>query len=145
MRVKDLKLPEVGEFLRCAGELVRIEEVTPPVRPVLDFIFRTECADVIGRVGGKKIKEFVTFNDLYGQGTGVQSAINEAGKLAKSWGAGLEIVVVKRVHYFRARPSVDGESSFYDKGYRNFEPIPNGCQKDVPDETEEIVFSVQCG
>lgn len=77
------RIPAVGEFLRSHGRLVEVQDVTPkPPAPTLDYIFEETTARVEGRINGKVIQTYGTFNDYYGEGTCIESAIAVA-KAAK--------------------------------------------------------------
>lgn len=139
---KPLKLPVVGDFMRMHGELVEIQDVTPPpVKRELDYIFKEQSAQVVARVNGIDIKEFATFNDYYGKGTCVESAIKEAKELQGAFGNApdLEFVVVLKTELVRMRPV--GQQNEYAKEYFDFAALDWGCRRDLPEDTEEVVWS----
>jgi hypothetical protein len=134
------RLPKVGEFVRACGRLVEIQDVTPkPPAPTLDYIFEYTNARVEGRINGKVIKTFSTFNDLYGEGTCVKYAIEEAQSQAKWYGpSDMVFVVVKITSRVRKRP-IDREN-LYDARFRGFESLSFGCGHNLPKDVEEDVW-----
>lgn len=135
------RLPVEGEYVRTCGKLVAIEDVTPK-EIVLDYIFEEESARLEGRINGKTVKVYSTFNDYYGEGTCVDSAIKEA-KQQEAWlgESNLEFVVVKIISQVRKRPSRGVRENFYDREYRAMETLNNGCRWNLPDDVETVVWS----
>lgn len=135
------RLPEVGDYVRTYGKLVKIEDVTPK-EIILDYIFEEEEARIEGRINGKTVKVYSTFNDFYGPGTCVQSAIKEAKRQNEWLGeSNLEFVVIKVVSQVRKRPSEHERENFYDKGFRAMNNLNHGCHWNLPDKVETLVWS----
>ena len=134
------RLPSVGEYVRNVGELVEVQDVTPPVTKVEDWIFRDTSARVEMRVGGKLVKEFGTFNNFYGRDRCVEFAIAEAKEQQKFYATdAVEFVVVKIVTHCRYRPARD--KSFYAPEFVEFRFLEHGSGWNLPEETEEVVWS----
>jgi hypothetical protein len=135
------RLPAEGDYVRTYGKLLKIEDVTPK-EIVLDYIFEEEEARLEGRINGKTVKVYTTFNNFYGPDTCVESAIKEA-KQQEAWlgESNLEFVVVKVVRQVRKRPSLGERENFYDREFRAMETLNHGCRWDLPDEVETVVWS----
>jgi hypothetical protein len=138
---KPVKLPEVGDYVRYYGTLVEVQDVTPK-EIVLDYIFEDTSARLEGRINGKLVTEYGTFNNHYGQDACVKCAIEEA-KVQQSWlgESNLEFVVVKVTTRTRMRPDRNDRENFYAKGFRAMKALDYGCRRDLPDEIEEDVWS----
>jgi hypothetical protein len=136
-----VRLPEEGEYVRIYGTLIRSEDVTPK-EVVIDYIFEETTARIEGRINGKLVKEYGTFNNFYGKDTCVEAAIKEA-KTHQAWlgESNLEFVVVKITSQRRMRPSRLQREEFYAKGIRKMETLPHGCRWNLPDDVEEDVWS----
>lgn len=133
----------VGSYVRSLGKLIAIENVTPPVVEVLDYIYLETTARVEARVNGKPIKVFSTFNEFYGEGTAVQQAIKEAkAEAIKAGPSSLEFVVVMVRSHVRKRPSSHRGACFYDTDFRAMETIEHGSKRDLPEDLCMTVFSV---
>ena len=137
---KKPRLPEVGEYVRGTGRLVSVEDVTPsPPAKVEDWIFESvEAQVVVQSLTEKVIDEKGTYNEFYGEGTAVTTAIEEARKLAEHFGDGVVLVVVKRTSRHRARPT--REENFYAREFMDFKHLDHGCCRGIPEPTEEIVW-----
>jgi len=135
----------VGEFVRHVGRLVEIQTVPPKPQPppIKDYIFEDIEARCEIRLNGKTIKEIQTFNDFYGLGTGVKSAINEMREYATKEGLGpkndIEIVVIRIVRQFVARPK--DQENFYDRTFFDFQPIVACSCSEHEQSNETIVWS----
>ncbi len=136
-----VRVPEIGEYVRNCGTLVEVQDVTPK-EIVLDYIFEDVSARVEGRINGKVVKEYSTFNEFFGQGTSVDNAIQEA-KTQQAWlgESNMEFVVVKITSRGRKRPSRAVRENWYDKGFREMETLAFGCRAGMPDDNEEVVWS----
>lgn len=138
------RIPEVGEYVRTYGTLVEVQDVTPPVVQVLDYIFEDTSATWELRINGKLVQDFSTINNFYGQDTCVPEAIKEAKILVKKLGeTDAEVVVVKITERVRMRPSRD--EHFYDPAFREFKSLDHGCRWNLPDEKREDVWSSKRG
>jgi hypothetical protein len=135
------RLPTVGESIRLCGKLVEIQDVTPPVTTVLDYVFEVTSATIFIKTNGVVIDERETYNDFCGPPE--VSAIAAAKKLAAQLGGGVEIVVVRKTELVRKRPT--HRESFYAKGLVEFETISYGCRRNLPDDREEQVWSSKAG
>lgn len=134
------RLPEVGEHVRMVGTLVEVQNVATPAGQVADYIFEETSARLEARVNGKGFREFSTFNDFYGDGTGVASAISEARKQIQCFGdSDIEFVVVRITSQRRKRPVKDG--SGYDLQFPAFESLNHECRRGLPDDIEVDVWS----
>jgi hypothetical protein len=135
------RIPEVGEYVRMYGTLVEIQDVTPPPppTPVLDYIFEDTDARVEVLAGGHIVKDGPTINNFYGKDTCVAGAIEEAKKLAKHYGTGVEVRVVKVTSRVRMRPSRDVH--LYDRTFVHFNSLYSGARWDLAEPIEEVVWS----
>lgn len=135
------RLPQVGEYVRMIGKLVEVQDVTPPPPPKeLDYIFEETHARAEARVNGKVIETFSTFNNFAGEGTCVEAAIEEAKEKRQHYGpSDLEFVVVKMTSRIRKR--ANGHKNLYDPTFLDFDSLKNGWNRDLPDDTEEVVWS----
>lgn len=140
-RQRNPRIAVEGEYMRGTGRLIRVEDVTPK-DVVLDYIFQDSEATVQARINGHNIKEYGTFNNLYGEGTCVDAAIEQAKSVLKVIGeSNLEFVVVKRTFHQRYRPSKRMNESIFDRGMVHMEVLPHGWGRDLPDDIEEVVWS----
>lgn len=139
------RFPEIGEYVRGMGRLLRIESVEPPPPPVpdKDYIFEEITAEKQMRLNGEVLKTYGTLWDFYGCEKSVETAIEEAKAMAKDKKIGptndIEIVVIKRVHQQRKQP--DGKPSNYDGAFLNLEPKQYGCCMGLPEDVSTIVWS----
>jgi hypothetical protein len=136
-----VRVPEIGEYVRHYGTLVEVQDVTPK-EIVLDYIFEERAARLEGRINGKVVKEYGTFNNHYGQDTCVKCAIEEA-RVQQLWlgESNLEFVVVKVTTRTRMRPDRSNREYFYAKGIRAMKALDYGCRRGMPDDIEEDVWS----
>ena len=134
------RFPDIGEWVRSQGRLVEIQDVTPPVVTVTDYIFEIIEASVVCRLNGKLVKGFSTFNEFYGEGSAVEAAIAEA-KIQAVWHgpSNMEFVVIKKTMRRRKRPV--GRKNFYDETFIGMEAIDRGSHWDLPEDSEEDVFT----
>lgn len=140
MSKKQLRIPEVGERLRLTGTLVDIQDVTPPPpAKQLDYVFEEVTARVELAANGHVIDERGTFNDF--GGCAERTAIAEAEKLAKQFGPGVEVRVVRIVERYRARPNDYDYEDLYNRGFPKFERLQHGYHAGMPEPTETIVWS----
>lgn len=143
------RIPEVGEFVRPHGTLVRIEEIPPkPVPPQTDYIFEQITARCEMRLtSGEVIKEIQTLNDFYGLETSVTTAIAEMKAYAaeNSLGADsdVEVVVVRVVEQYRKRPRSD--KNFYDTTFFDFESLTIWTRRSLPEPIETVAWSSKTG
>jgi hypothetical protein len=136
------KITKTGDFVRGVGRLIMIEIVPPPPQPPpkTHYVFEEIKARTEIRLGQEVIKEIQTLNDFYGEGTAVETSIEEAKDMAKKLGIGpkseLEIVVVEVREQKRSLLETDPliKNSFYDKAYRAFKDIEGcGSRKGLPE------------
>jgi len=143
--LKDLKIPQVGEFVRHIGKLVVIETVQPPPppKPEKDYIFEEIEARCELRLNGEIIKHLETLNDFYGLGTSVESAIKAmkeyADKRHINKNSDVEVVVMRRVYQVRKRPIT--RRNFYSDEYFDFEAIERGATLNLPKPVETVVWT----
>lgn len=134
------RVPEVGEYVRLIGTLVAIEDVTPPPPPKeMDYIFESSEARVEVLANGHKIDDGPVINDFYGKGTCVETAIDEAKGLSSRYGSGVEVRVVKVTA--RVRMQKAKRENIYAPQFAAFESKPHGARWDLPEPTEEVVWS----
>lgn len=131
------RLPVIGESIRLCGRLVEVQDVTPPVTTVLDYVFEEVTATVCVKANGLRITEGSTFNDF--DGSARDSAIVEAKRIAAAYGDGVEVVVIEKTQLVRKRPT--GRENFYARQFVDFESINHGCRWNLPDDREEQVWS----
>ena len=141
------RLPVVGEFVRSVGRLVGIQTIDPPPQPPpqKDYIFEDVSARCEMRLNGERINLINTLNDFFGVDSGIKSAINEMVEYCEDKKIGpesdIEVVVVKVVCRYRARPCADVLKIFNNKNYRNFNFLKAGACWDLPEDVETIVWS----
>ena len=140
-KTKTVRIPNVGEYVRQYGTLVGVEDVTPK-EIILDYIFEETSARVEGRINGKVVKEYGTFNNFYGKDTCIENAISEA-KVQQNWigESNMEFVVVKITSRVRKRPSRVHKENWHDRQYRAMDTLDFGCRRKMPDDIEEVVWS----
>ena len=144
-KLKELKKPKIGEFVRHIGKLVSIEKAIPPPlpKPSTDYIFEEVEARCELKLNDEVLKHLVTLNDFYGEGTGVESAIKEMKEYASNRNitrdSDLEVVVTRRTYQVRKRPT--DRSNIYSDEYFNFEQIEYGATTNLIEPTETIVWS----
>ena len=136
-----IKVPKVGDYNRCHGKLVEIEDVTPE-EPLLDYIFENTEATLVGRCDDVTVVTFSTFNNLSGNGPNacVSSAIAEANRLRIKLKS-LEFVVIKTTTQVRMRPSPNGHENLYAKGTIDMLALDWGRSKGLPDDIIKEVWS----
>lgn len=143
MSEKQLKIPEVGEFLRGVGVLVKIEDGEPVPPPPKDYIFEDITARCEMRLNGEVIQEIETLNDHYGLETSVKTAIEEMKNYAKRRGitdkSDVEVVVVRVASQHRMMPK--NRESYYASGYMDFESLRYGSCRDLPEDVETVVWT----
>lgn len=137
------RLPEIGEYVRMKGKLLRIEVIPPPPAPPpeVDYIFERTDARIELRVKGKVVTSFDTYNEFYGEGTAVREAVKDAkGMMSEYEGTGCELVVVKITEQRRKRP---GRDSCVYTGHKffSFDSLACGSTRGLPDNREEVVWS----
>ena len=138
------RIPEVGEYVRMYGTLVEVQDVTPPVVKVEDYIFEDTSALIELRINGRRVKQFSTVNNCGGRDSCVQHAIQCAGDEVRRLGkTDAEIVVVKITKRIRMRPT--GHRHFYDNRFLEFEWLKCGSCRDLPDDMHEDVWSSKRG
>jgi len=139
---KTSRLPEIGEFVRNYGTLVRVEDVTPQQAVVMDYVFESISARLEARVNGKLIKQYSEINDFYGLATCVDLARQEAAEQLKWFGeSDLEFVVVKITKQARMRPHKNNGENYYADRFRAMENLTHGSRWNVAEEREEVVWS----
>lgn len=131
--------PAVGEFVRHVGRLVSIEDVTPPVVIVRDYIFEQISAKCEVRLGTETIKYIQTLSDYHGEGTAVATAITEMKEYAIAREIDpthpLEVVVISIAQQLRMRPNPAEYSR------EPFRQIEYGYLRGLPKPTETVVWS----
>lgn len=135
--------PAVGEYVRHVGKLIAIEDVTPPVKKVVDYIFESVSAKCELRFRGEVIKDLQTLNDFYGEGTGVATAIEEMQKYTADRkiapDSEVEVVVLRIAEQCRMRLNPAAYESV--RMREPFRSIDYGCKRDLPEPTQTIVWS----
>lgn len=138
------RIPGVGEYVRMYGTLVQTQDVTPPVKTEIDYIFEDTEARIEARINGKVVTTYETFNNFYGKDTCVSSAIAEARKYVERFGkSDLEFVVVQVTERVRMRPMA--KENFYHDEFREFRSLDHGCKWELPEPTEVDVWSSSRG
>lgn len=116
------RMPEVGEYVRGIGRLVSVDDITPEVKQMTGYMFEELSATVEMWMNGNKLKECVTFNDIYGFETCLKAALEEVEDLKKQFGDGMEFKIIKHTDYGCMMPWHEG-SNFYDSGFRQFKNV----------------------
>lgn len=141
MATTEPRIPEVGEYVRFAGTLVEVQDVTPPAPArVLDYVFEDTEARVEMWTNGRKIGGFGVFNNFCGKGRCVDTAIAEAKDMAAKYGDGVEMRVVKVTERMRRRPE-PGRENLYAPEFVRLKPLDCGCRHDLPEPVEEVVWT----
>jgi len=147
--MKELRVPNIGEYVKNLGTLVNVETIPPkPQPPSKDYIFEEINAEVEVRLKDEVLKGLGSFNDFYGIGTSVTAAIKEAEEYALSRNitadSDLEVVVIKVVSRYRAKPVYGTEGHFYAPDIYQFKHLDIGSKRDVGEPVESIVWSSRC-
>jgi hypothetical protein len=140
---KILKIPAIGEFVRHAGKLIKVEVILPPPpKPYTEYVFEEISARVELRLGDEVIDKIGTLNDFYGLNTSVETAIEDAQKYTTKRNltdkSELEVVVVKITEQVRKK-KLDREC-FFSNSYYDFE-YTGKYYPDDPKPIEEVVWS----
>ena len=131
---KQLRIPEIGEFVRHCGTLVAIEEVPPPPPPPpkKSFVFESTTYSIVVRIAGQEIAK----GPEYVVGADMDCAIKDATKIAERYDYQADVVVVETVARYRCE-ATDSES-IYQKGMPVFaieafpyRDMPNNVVRDV--------------
>jgi hypothetical protein len=144
MVTKDLKVPQVGEYVRHNGKLVAIEDVTPPQPPKeIDYIFEEIEAKVEVLYGDEIYNHLETISDFYGYETCINEATQDAKEYARkrhiTKESDLELRVTKVVTQYRKRPI--NRENIYDEQFQSFDYKEKGSQYNLPEPIETIVWS----
>ncbi len=152
MSEKNLRYPEVGQFIKHIGKLIKVDVINPPPPPSYEeFIFEEISAKIEVKRFGKLIEGLGEYSDWYGLEDSVKSAIEEAKEYCVENQIGkdseLEVVVTRVATYVRKSPTNKAEfwsREGYDdnKGWMDFKPCDNYryC-RDVPEPIETVVWS----
>ena len=132
------RLPSVGEYVRNYGELIEVQEVTPPPpAKCYDYIFKSLSWRVDALANGKKLRTFVEHNDFFGSDVGLREAINDAQELAVQYAGFIEMIVIQITTHRRMKPT--GNENIYDNTYYAFDSY--AYSDNVPDPEEKVVWS----
>jgi hypothetical protein len=140
----NLKIPAVGEYVEHVGIFIRSEtiEPPPPPDPEIDYIFEEVEARCELRLGDEVIDKIKTLNDWYGLETSVKTTIEDMKEYAEkrklSSKSELEVVVIKVVRQYRARP-VKIDRISYCPDFESLEYYK--ATRGLPEPTETIVWS----
>jgi hypothetical protein len=133
---------KTGEFVLRVGRLVSIEDVTPPVTQVLDYIFETVSAKAELRLRGKTIDTLPSYCNWTESEEGVAETIKGAKEyVAENQigpGSDIEVVVLRVAEQYRMRPLPNPQ------GYTLHEPfrtLDYGSRWRLPQPVETIVWS----
>lgn len=133
---KQLRIPEVGEFVRHCGTLVAIEEVPPPPPPPpkKSFVFESKTYSIVVRIAGQEIAK----GPVFVVGVELDYAIKDAIKMAKRYDYQADVVVVETVKRYRCEATET--ESFYQRGtpYFAIEAFP---YRDMPNDVVRDVWS----
>jgi len=126
------RTPEVGDYVRSIGRLLRVEDVTPtPPPPVKVYVFEDVTARVeILSASGVLIDERSTYTEFYGEGEAVASAIENAKRIAEELGPGVVVAVRRIVNECRAKRIPGWHPSAYDGKFIAMEPFASEPQGD---------------
>lgn len=137
----DIKIPDIGEYIRNIGKIVDIQEIPQPV--LKDYIIEEGEARCELRLNDNLIKKLETINDFYGLDTCIETAIRDMKKYIKDMGidkdSDLEVVVIHVITYHRGRPT--NRENFYARGYPEFNTLDTGSKWEVPEDIEKVVWS----
>lgn len=138
------RIPEIGEFVRGAGTLVRLAAPQPTPTPPTEYVFERVGARWEVRHKGDVLTKGSSFWDFGGLESSIDAAIDDAREYATLKGitaaSELEVVVVKETSCYRARASRD--ASVYDSRFIHFTSTAN-CKWDVPEDVEVDVWSTR--
>lgn len=96
--MSERRIPKVGEYVRLVGTLLEIKEIPPPPPPPRQMVywFEDTAAHYEARGNGHVILKGSEFNNSYGRGDCVKSAIQDAVEAAETFGVrGMEFIVVE--------------------------------------------------
>lgn len=138
------RTPDVGDFVRGTGKLLKIEHIQPPPPPSYDtYIFEEITARCELRLKQEVIHHIQTLNDFYGIGTSVETAIKEMKEYARqkklTSKSEIAVVVLKVVSQFRARTTSLKNS--YEKEYPDFRYADWPEQRGLPDPIITIAWT----
>lgn len=128
------RVPQVGEYVRGQGTLVAVEDVTPVVETVLDYIFQSERYEVRIIANGYVLDTHHTLNEGY-----EAEAIESAKRLSSKYGSGVEMQVVKITERVRMRPQ--SFSTMYDPEFVDMKYSENGAKRGMPKDREEVIWT----
>jgi hypothetical protein len=126
---------QLGDYVPQIGNLVRIDDVTPPApAKLLDYVF--EVVNYQGHVhfsGGR-------LSDLSGwTQSGKENALGDCRAFCArhkiNRNSELEVVCIEKKSYVRMRPT-----KVRDYGPQ-FDALDFGSKRDVPEETETVIWS----
>jgi hypothetical protein len=136
-----LKIPQIGQYIRNTGKIVRIEEIPQPT--LIDYIIEEGTARCELRMKDKLLKNLGEYNDFYGQDTCKDGAIKDMIEYCEELGitkdSELEVVVVYVVEQSRMRPN--GRKNFCEDEYADFSAIEWGNKIGVADDVETVIWS----
>jgi hypothetical protein len=138
------RLPAVGEYVRGVGTLHAVEQPPAPPPPPPVYIFQQTTATAELRRNGELLKELQTLTDWYGLETSVATCIDEmrsyCARQRITSTSELEVVVVRVVSYYRARP-VHQQENILAREFQSFSVLDHGGCWDVPEPEETVVWS----
>lgn len=137
--MSDFKTPEVGQYLRHAGRVLEINDVTPPPpKKDIEYIVEDTSAKLDLMINGNPIKCYGVFNNHYGEGTCVDEAIKEAKDILRSLGNTDAEMVVTKITDIRKMKIFDYvNDDLYNRGFLKLMPKDSF----MVSSTEELVWS----
>lgn len=140
----NLKIPQIGEYIRNIGTLTKIEDVVPkPPPPEKDYIFEIIEARCDLYRNNELLKHLYTLNDFYELNSCIKTAIEEmidyatTNKITKD--SEVELRVTKVSSLIRMNPT--WEKNYYTKEYTDFKYKELGSRFNLPEPTETIIWT----
>jgi hypothetical protein len=117
------------------GRIVRIDDVTPPAPPKqLDYIFEHIGYEARVMLGKHMLESLCSWTEG-GKDNAHQAAQSFCNDHRINRNSELEVIVVEKKSYYRMRPT--SKRNYGPK----FDALDFGCRRDVPEDTETVVWS----
>ena len=141
----ELKIPEVGQFVKGCGLVYEIQDVTPPpVERQIDFLVKQQESQLQIYANGNFVSGGGTFHNNGGEGSDITNAVESAKRLDKYYGGEVEIRVVQKTVFVRMRPDFPGEN-LHCRDTVTLKRLEHCCCRDLPYGTEIVEWSSKTG
>jgi hypothetical protein len=132
----ELKIPQVGEYLRDVGKLIKVEEIVP-TQPQKDYIFEDIEYKCDLYLDDELLKSLTTYGNFRQHAIDDMSKYCADRKINKNDRLEMRITEVKT----QVRRQFTSKESFYNEGYPEFVRKDIGCYLNLPEPVETIVWS----